>query len=266
VCSSCAKPGSPMNVKCWASCLGDCSSVQSREHLVSQAIFAHDTVTVRGLSWCPTEYVTIGLKGLASKILCQKHNSQLSDLDQAAGEWYSVFRGTVDLARKRKQEPPWVTPEVVTSRVNAAGVERWLLKTLINVTYGSALHIADRRCEPGSPPLWLVEMCFGRRAFEGHSGLYVAGIGGHRLKLSDDWACSPITGDRTLLLGAAFELHGIKLVLSLIPHQPLPPPSEYIGMMEDWKGLQLHQRFARITLKAGIWQSQVIEFDWSSAV
>lgn len=157
---------------------------------------------------------------------------------------------------------------VVQSKVDAALVERWLIKTLINFAFERDMHIADRSAPVGQPPDWLVATCFGRRPLLGHAGMYFASKDGVRLSLSDEMKYWSMTDQPSggLLLGGAFELHGVKLLLHLLPDEPPVPPSHHIGEKPGWRELDLHRRHPNVTVKAGIWPSQIIDFDWSAAL
>lgn len=76
---------------CYFQHLNSCSGKLSREHLISEAalkIISRDGPVVRvgGSSWIPegTEK-TLGLGSLTCHCLCSAHNSDLNELDAAAG-------------------------------------------------------------------------------------------------------------------------------------------------------------------------------------
>ena len=77
--------------ECWASPLGNCRGVISGEHIVSKCLFPSGNVTVKGLDWLNGETKSIGIKGLTRNILCEGHNSDLSDLDAAALHTFDTF-------------------------------------------------------------------------------------------------------------------------------------------------------------------------------
>src|SRR5437899_10575191 len=87
--------------ECWAACLGDCSDKISREHIISASLFPADKITVQGLSWCKGEPKEIGLAALTRKILCTKHNSDLSEIDAAAGESINTPQEETRLMKRR---------------------------------------------------------------------------------------------------------------------------------------------------------------------
>ena len=119
---------------CWASPLADCGGKISREHLISQALFEEKSIVVKGLDWCSDEAKTIGLSSLVAKILCEKHNSSLSDLDSAALDAFDVLRETVRLnsVRGKLGSNHWSIKRFV---IDGKRLERWFLKTLINLSF-----------------------------------------------------------------------------------------------------------------------------------
>jgi hypothetical protein len=122
-------------MNCWASCLGDCSDKVSREHLVSEGLFQSDTVRVQGFSWCKTEPKEIGISGLTSKILCTHHNNTLSPVDEGGRSAFNTLREVrrVENVREKLKRRIWT---VVRREINGLLLERWLLKTTINISYG----------------------------------------------------------------------------------------------------------------------------------
>jgi hypothetical protein len=69
--------------ECWANCLRNCSNKITREHLVSQSLFVVNRVVVQGFPWCKDAPKEVSLASLTAKILCSKHNNDLSHIDTA---------------------------------------------------------------------------------------------------------------------------------------------------------------------------------------
>jgi len=157
--------------KCWAESLGNCSDTLSGEHIVSKGLFVNEMVTVQGLRWCKDEPKTIDLNSLTRKILCTHHNNTLSTVDDAAIEAFNAFRQSVRLTDSRAQmrERRWT---VVHLPLDGDGLERWFLKTLINVTTGGKEKIGPKSNTPGEPSPDLVEIAYGHRKFVPNAGLY----------------------------------------------------------------------------------------------
>jgi hypothetical protein len=87
---------------CWADCLGNCQSKQSREHVVSGNLWLSSTVMVQGFSWCAEAPKEIGIAGLTAKILCIKHNSDLFSVDSSAGDSFAALREVTPLTNVRE--------------------------------------------------------------------------------------------------------------------------------------------------------------------
>src|ERR1700735_3110067 len=135
---------------CWASCLGNCSEKMTREHLVSAALFLDDQISVQGFPWCKGEPVQIGLSGLTSKILCGKHNSDLSGVDTSGGEAFDALRQLRRLCNVREKWPDrrW---SLSRHEADGHGFELWCLKTLINLCCNREKPIGRDSMHPGRP-------------------------------------------------------------------------------------------------------------------
>lgn len=147
-------------MNCWASSLGDCGEGVSREHYVSNGIFDSESITAFGLPWCRDKPVTIGLKSAVAKILCGKHNSALSMFDGEAVK-LSQFLETNVL------EQPLIES---TIHLQGTFLEKWALKTFLNLGYLAALH----REQPGrlNPPEELIRYIFRNTPITEGVGLY----------------------------------------------------------------------------------------------
>src|SRR5690349_5685627 len=77
--------------RCWAHTLGNCSDAMSREHVVSDSILL-DMVTVKGFSWCKDSPKSISAANFTSKILCERHNNELSPSDGEIKNFVVTFR------------------------------------------------------------------------------------------------------------------------------------------------------------------------------
>lgn len=95
-----------------------------------QAIHPDGVAEIGGLPWLPYQTMTkIGISSLTSKILCERHNSELSKLDAEAGR---LFR-TLDAADKETKILPPVTS--FTGKL----MERWFIKVLCGLAASGAL-------------------------------------------------------------------------------------------------------------------------------
>jgi hypothetical protein len=82
---------------CYLASLGDCSREISREHYVSRAVLecmpGNGTIRIHGMPWlAPGEAKEVGVDSVTAKILCSRHNSALSELDDQAARFFRTFR------------------------------------------------------------------------------------------------------------------------------------------------------------------------------
>lgn len=201
--------------KCWAKSLGDCSGPISGEHVVSAGLFQSAVVSVEGFSWCKGEAKNVGLKTLTRKILCMTHNSRLSPVDDAAIAAFRVFREYIELTNVREtmEERYWT---VVHREIDGSKLERWFLKTLINVTFDGQDRIGGQSLMPGLPSTELVEMAFGLRRIPPKAGLYFFAEAGDTISQEDRISISPFFhGDNEYVMGGIFSFYGFQFVLHL---------------------------------------------------
>jgi len=118
---------------CYAGILADCEPPISREHYISEAVFAiisGGTFTATGFPWQATgRSISLTADGFAAKVLCSKHNSLLSRLDTFAKEFFGAFYQCV---RGGVQGLTDVNDS--TFEFSGRDLERWLLKVACGAT------------------------------------------------------------------------------------------------------------------------------------
>jgi hypothetical protein len=247
---------------CWAASLGGCSAKISREHLISKALFPGvRTIEIEGLPWCMGERKSIGLASLTGKMLCAKHNSLLNPLDSAAGHAFGALRDSAVLANKRAAAPA-TQFKVKKFDLNARLLERWLLKTLINLTHNSELFIGLGGQVKGTPEDDLVHICYGIKPFPGKSGMYVASRVGAKVRSGDVVGFAPLIKDSNRVVGGFFHFRGFLLFLWLMPEE-IPDHFDWVpGLQDEWRGCKPSWRFKRIMLRVNNVRSHVVRFNW----
>lgn len=247
---------------CWASSLGNCGGGSSREHLASKGLFVSTHVTVEGFPWCRGSAKTIGIESLTSKILCRDHNAALSALDSAASEAFDALRQQTKLCNERAALPPGKPITTEHFYIDAQKLERWLLKTLLNLSYQGRFKIGTSGTEIGIPPDDLVRICFGLADFPGRAGMYVAAKAGMALQFSDVLEFSPLIKDEHRVLGAFFRFRGVRFFLALM-REGLSVPLESIpDLSADWTDARLMRPFHKMQALHGGRLSHVVEFRW----
>lgn len=210
-------------VNCWAEKLGNCSKKQSREHLISKGIFESDgtqepyMVVPWGLNWCKDNPKTVSLASLTSKILCEYHNNLLSPVDSEAIRAYNIFRNIWSSNFGSEIKPE--TKNIVY-QINGNLLERWFLKTAINVLY------SDWGLD--KPPIELIEIAFGIKKFPQNVGLCIStSLKYPKVNYEDGIKITPLMIDYKKFTTILFEFKGWKFALPLISN-PLPPTLNHI--------------------------------------
>ncbi|MEP7362528.1 MAG: hypothetical protein ABI972_04670 [Acidobacteriota bacterium] len=246
---------------CWAKCLGNCSTKGSREHIVSKALFLGDSIQVQGFAWCKEKPKAVGLASLTAKILCEYHNNSLSPVDVAGAQAFDALRKIRTLENTRDKLKPQIW-NIKRFTLQGAPLERWFLKTLINLSFGSAYPIGRRSVEPGEPSCDLVETALGLRQFEGKAGLYSVVRTGMSCNSTDRVGFTPLIKDLHHIEGGIFIFRGLMFLLSLEPDGPPQPltgihfDGEHIGDCQ----LNFHNRV--INVKNRKYLSQVLTTVW----
>lgn len=237
--------------KCWAAHVGGCSEKLSREHLISRSLFPNPTVLVEGFDWCK-EPRTVGIDALTRKILCARHNCALSTADEVIAR----FNDTANL-----------TAAGIT--ISGRLLERWFLKTLVNLSIGTKDHIGDgmSESEAGWPSPYLAAVVFGSIPFTHKMGLYTLNCPESYKYRQGEILFVPLTRENRIG-GALFGVAGMYFFLSLRPgHAP-----STIGDMAPRSDLPSHVRNATMTHRP-IWlefadkdgNSARIDIDWTAA-
>src|ERR1044071_4467920 len=152
--------------RCYASVLADCEPPISREHYISEAVFAvmsNGTFTATGFPWqTPAETVSLTANDFAANVLCTKHNSLLSRLDTFAKEFFGAFYQCI-----RGGIQGLTDVEDSTFEFSGRDLERWLLKVACGATASGNQGGPSR-----SVPREWVEVLFERKPWPDYFALY----------------------------------------------------------------------------------------------
>lgn len=234
--------------KCWASYREDCDRGMSAEHLLSKALFADQKLYASGFDWCATAERRIGINALRRRFLCAKHNNDLSPADEAGVQAVSAFAtGTTENA------------------LRGPLLERWLLKTAINLSVGGELHIGSGMTDstPGWPSPYLLAVAFGDLLFSAKMGIYFLIPRSSYVHRAGEILVVPLHRDGAIG-GFLFGLRGQFVFLNLYPgHAPstigtlapglLPPPLD---------GAELVYRPNLLSLRIGDGDLRHIGIQW----
>lgn len=245
---------------CWAEKLGGCGGGISREHIISGSLFESSCIDVKGFDWCKEEK-RIGLASLTKKVLCRNHNSQLSQIDSAAAYAFDVFRRTTRQFndRNKKREEKY---KKIIFPINAAALERWFLKTLINICFGTDYFIGPTSSEKGCPSNDLVRIAFGKDKFGAKNGMSVAAKVGGKINSKDTVSFAPIIKDNSCIHGGTFSFRGVFFFIDLSSDGLSVPFHELPFMDKEWRHLNLMPDLEQIKLYVGNRLSHVVKFNW----
>ena len=154
------------NAKCYARADRNCSKTISKEHFISAALLRqfdlNNTAKVAGLKWQQKEtFNVVPLSGLASSILCERHNNALSPLD-ACMDTFAQAIGDFDAALHSSN-----AAEASEQRdFSGDDIERWMVKCLLGLTVSNNLKSTNLKPE-------CVDLLFANIAWPEGWGLYV---------------------------------------------------------------------------------------------
>ena len=220
--------------ECWAAPLGNCGGGTSREHLVSECVFPNQTIFVKGLDWCLNEPKEVRIERLTAKILCKDHNSALSELDSEAGRAFDTIR-EFSRTKIEREKTPYINWAIKQQTIDSIKLERWCLKTLLNLSFRRNLVIGPGLDRLGSVPAELVRIAFGLEDFVTGRGLYIAFGEKETFYFDDHFHYAAKAHEARLVMGA-FRLCGFRFYLNLFPTEGGP-----LTMIED------SQVFYRVT-------------------
>lgn len=194
-----------MNQKCWAHSLGGCDSL-SGEHVVSNAVLKQGCGCPTVIEGVPVIRGGAPTRGaFKSNVLCCKHNSLLSPLDEVAAKV------------ARHLHMGW--DDSYCSNINIRGelLERWGLKTIVNMA--AAGWLGPRRM----PLPELVAAIYGEVPLPYGCGLYSVD-GSYEGSLNIVRATVAFTGmyemrpTGKVLIGGYIAIHGMPLFFALSPN------------------------------------------------
>jgi hypothetical protein len=219
---------------------------------------------VVGLPWCKDQPQRVGVASLTAKILCRTHNTALSDVDAAGAAAFETLRRSAELRATREASPARMTGQwlVSTFRVDGNKLERWFIKTLVNI--GASRAATGTWAVSGSdlanPPLEFIRVTFGLERFKRPLGLYFVATLGEMIESQDVLETRTLLNESGDLAGALFTFRGFRFFLNLAPGavpQTAPMPGK-----DAWIPSHLLYHVRRLRNKVGRYVSHTVEFDW----
>ncbi len=204
------------NQKCYARSLKNCSPTISREHYISQGILERisdgNIIGVSGIPGIPAgQMKQIGVESLAAKVLCEKHNSELSSLDNTGIKFFDTLdeinREISDLGQSGVG---------CDKTICGLDMERWMLK----VTLGSvAARIAHRGELTGTMltmDYW-VSVLFGLESMPQGCGLYLVRDPKILIKIEQSIEFAARVNDGKTTTGPIGEVFGLNIAVNGLP-------------------------------------------------
>jgi hypothetical protein len=96
-------------------------------------------------------------------------------------------------------------------------LERWCVKTLINLNHVHGWQIGDNPVRPQTPTRELVEVAYGLRRFTDAKGLYIPAKAGTSITPGEESFGFNAVTDGNKLVGGKFLLWGTPFVLNILP-------------------------------------------------
>lgn len=255
-----------MRSGCWSKALGDSEGKLSGEHLVSAGIWTGPKILVSGGPW-GEETLEIGVANLTSKVLCRKHNSDLSVVDDAGIAAFKALTRSASLALGRMKLKPFGFPEWMPCWFGIDGplLERWFLKTAINMC--CVLRAPDERQwefggSAGDPPLRLVRGAFGLDEIPKPLGLYIQARVGDAIGTRATVYCEPLFSMTQRISAMSFEFHGIAFVINMAPTRILGLVSSPAHHEVKWSAGDLLYHLIRINQNVGPYRSHYVDCRW----
>lgn len=163
------KPPSPKtgfsHPDCYARELQDCDKQLTGEHYFSKSVLLSmkgDNIRVSGLPWTDVgEERRVSVNSLTGRILCKRHNSALSPLDDIASKFFGFY--TAEWTDDWGQD---------FCLVRGYDLERWQLKTLCGLVASGNATLNGKRLQNWTPPREWLDILFGDADIEAPAGLH----------------------------------------------------------------------------------------------
>lgn len=170
----------------------------SRERYFTRGMFPGKDVIVSGNSPLPKDQRKVSIDKLVSKVLCRKHNTELSPLDTALIDLVNAFREAERLRMVRAQNAKKKWPPVRLT-VDGMRIECCVLKMLMN-------HAVVQRdiLDNWEPPEWVPAVVFGQRALAEGCGLGMLARAGDQMNNAEEFS---------LFFGESFRARDYECVL-----------------------------------------------------
>jgi hypothetical protein len=242
---------------CYAAPLGDCSGSLNREHFISKNLLKEfeeaGRLKVRGFPHGnEAGHLLMSVESLSAKVLCEGHNSRLSDVDREGGRFLTAFFA----AHSGLLDRTFIEDQLFV--FDGPLIERWMLKYACGLIASGQAGVRTERIERTLPPLEFLQALFGLDTFPDNWGLYTrptSPVGVSREKSLAIGLYLPLQASGTRhVAGVKMEHYGFTSILALkTPQKPLAGT--------DLDGAVHHPEFFKFAY-ATTGRSVTIEVNW----
>jgi hypothetical protein len=203
---------------CYLSTTSNCSHTSSGEHYISQSLLTEigDTVSVGGFRWSgptPETQKIVGINRLTANILCDRHNSSLSTLDDHAGKFMRILKAINHDLDNNAQNIPHDMNYLVSGEI----LESWMLKVLLGMFFSKNAVGPDGAVIETFP----IDMDRAIRAlyeasWDDKCGLYLAALAGEQINLDLSFGARVWCGlSKNKTYGAVIEIYGLSFIIAI---------------------------------------------------
>ena len=171
---------------------------------MSKGLFA-ESVTVSGLEWCKDSPKTVGIGSLTSKILCQKHNNDLSPFDAEAIRLYDALN-SISATKEAIKARPHLNPGNRKHNISGVKFEKWAIKTYLNILHCRSLPHLSPNIDS------LLDVLYGSGRLQSPFGIYFYAIVGGSIHHTPSFSFFPLF-DEQETLGCLFTFCGFPFML-----------------------------------------------------
>jgi hypothetical protein len=197
---------------CYLAELASCAGGISGEHLISESVMrllaGEGEFTIGGTPWLAEgEFRSVGFGSLTAKCLCERHNSALHPLDDAALSFFRSLRTAFE-------------DETANARFIISGhdLERWLLKTLKAMAVSRNLGRGrERLTGEFTEGVNVAALLKSIEAWQPSTGLYCVMAAGEQTQNHLRFQLAPMTTDDGAISGLWASILGISFILMLEP-------------------------------------------------
>lgn len=194
--------------KCYANADENCSVKISKEHFISASLLRqiefNNTAKIFGLKWQkPETFNIVPIPGLASNILCERHNHALSILDSEVGRLSETI-GEFD----KLTHPSLGSDISVKKHFSGRAIELWMLKCILGMSASKNIR--------GNLKPECVEILFGKRVWPTGWGLYFTASLNESIYHSSSFLIETLYDTKNnLVLAARFFIRGLPFSLCM---------------------------------------------------